>query len=488
MFTKVRICRQNLTHDLGWHYDTDWAKNMKLLSIPILLCFLLKVMLQETRATPSNLEESGGAPSIYDRDPKHIWNRLYDVFFIRKDQTNITYGMDTLDPLLWLKTEHLLAGPSHKRALSILDEFLLTHAENQIRDPSKRALLQHNLWAVFDWSSVLEDHLVERRELQFRLAEVLRRLAVTPEEIKLLPDNYAQAVASRVFAGEYDPANRDRPFLPPDLLQPQGPWVCIRGNAEPVAEAHVGEFSGRSRFLVFVHLPQGRKATLEYLQTVWNVPEPWVTGELDVGTGTLNPRLPQFPVGTQVALVRQMALFGREGKLVAAPITESVQIRVYRAIPARHDQNNVSIDWPAARTEQDFYEIRLSQAKLFAGQAGGLRAVARGEKEFPVFRTQGEDIFETAAKENTPLEKLESPSILDMCAACHSAPGINSLQSRRRLLKPNRPQLALDLGRNPDDAQYGPLWWEAQSTLGWKANQYNWGLLNGYWQATKGTH
>jgi hypothetical protein len=310
---------------------------MKLPAIAILSFLLLLVALRETDATLSNLEESGGALSIYDRDPKHIWNRLYDAFFIRKDQANISYGMDTLDPLLWLKTEHLLAGPSHKRALSILDEFLLTHAENQIRDPLKRALLQHNLWAVFDWSALLEDHLVERRELQFRLAEVLRRLALTPEEIKLLPDNYAQAVASRVFAGEYDPLNRDRPFLPPDLLQPQGSWVCIRGNAEPVAEAHVDEFSGRSRFLVFVHLPQGSKATLEYLQTVWNVPEPWVTGQLDVGTGTLNPRLPQFPVGTQVALVRQMALFDREGKLVAAPITESVQIRVYRAIPARHD-------------------------------------------------------------------------------------------------------------------------------------------------------
>src|SRR5437868_7542505 len=56
---------------------------------------------------------------------------------------------------------------------------------------------------------------------------------------------------------------------------------------------------------------------------------------------------------------------------------------------ARHDQNNVSIDWPAARTEQDFHEVRLSLAQLFAGQVGGLRAVARGEKEFAVFQTQG---------------------------------------------------------------------------------------------------
>jgi hypothetical protein len=472
----------------GLAYDTDCAKNMKLLAIAILSCISLLAVLQETRTTPSNLEESGGAPSIYDRDPKHIWNRLYDAFFIRKDQARVTYGMDALDPLLWRQTEHLLAGPSHKRALSILDEFLRTHAENQIRDPLKRALLQRNLWAVFDWSVLDDNHAVERRELQIRLAEVLRRLALNPEEIKSLPDNYAQAIASGVFARGYDPANRDRPFLPPDLLLPQGSWVCIRGNGEPVAEMHVGAFSGRSRFLVFVRLPEGRKATLDYFHALWNVPEPWAAGELDVARGELNPKLPQFPVGTQVALVRQMTLFDREGKLVAAPITESTQIRVYRTISARHDQNNVGIDWPAARTEQDFYEIRLSQAQLFAGQVGGLRAVARGDKEFAVFQTQGEDVFETFAKEHTPLEKFEGSSILDRCASCHSAPGINSLQSRRRLLKPNRPQLALDLGRNPDDAQYGPLWWEAQSTLGWKANHYDWGLLNGYWQASRRTH
>ncbi len=50
----------------------------------------------------------------------------------------------------------------------------------------------------------------ERRELQSRLAEVLGRLALTPEQLRVLPDDYAQAVASGEFAKEYDPEHRAR--------------------------------------------------------------------------------------------------------------------------------------------------------------------------------------------------------------------------------------------------------------------------------------
>ena len=450
---------------------------MKFPATAILSFLLLMATFYNVHAASSNFDWPDSAPTIYDPYPKHLWNRLYDAFFIRVDQTGVTYGAEALDPLLWRETKHLLSGSSRQRAMSILEEFLRAHGENQIRDPVRKALLERNLWAVFDWSVSSDgDHAVERRELQIRLAEVLRRLALTTGEIKSLPDNYAQAVTSGAFATEYDPANRNRPFLPPDLLQPHGPWVCIKGDWKPVAENHVAEVSGRSRFFVFVRLPQGRQATLDYFQSLWNVAEPWAAGELDPTRGSLNPKLPQFPIGTQVALLRQMMLFDRNGALVPTPITESVQIRVYRAITARHDQNNVSIDWPAARTEQDFYEIRLSQTQLFAGKAGGLRAIVRDETELPVFQTHGFDAFELAAKEQVPLEKSKV-GIFDSCASCHSAPGINSLQSRRELLRPNRSQL-------DPDPPYDSLWWETQNALSWKANRYDWGLLSGYWQAS----
>jgi hypothetical protein len=451
---------------------------MRLPLISLFCGFLLVVVPGGVHAAGPKSEVSPNTENLYDPDPAHLWNRLRNALFVREAPAGAKYGADELDPLLWDRTEFLTTGPSNKHALDVLDDFLRNHAEGKIRDPLKKAILEHDLWAVFDWSvRRQQEHSVELRELQIRLANVLRRLALTPEEIKSLPDNYAQAVASGEFAREYDPAHRDRAFLPPDLFQPRGPWVCISGKGGgPVALRHVASVSGRSRFLVFVHLPAGRESTLDYFRTLWEVREPWVTEEFRAGMATLNPNLPQFPAGTEVALVRQMMLIDGRGALVAAPITESVQFRVFRTISTREDHNDTGIDWKAARTEQDFYEARLSRALLFSHRSGGLKAVTPRDKEYPVFMTQGEDPFEFSAEER---RLLEATPILDRCVACHSAPGINSLQSRGRLLKPNRVQQDPD----PSSEAYGALWWENEETISWKQNQYDWGLLNGYWKA-----
>jgi hypothetical protein len=65
---------------------------------------------------------------------------------------------------------------------------------------------------VFDWSvqqrsrAGRPNYDSEKRELQMRLAEARRRLALSPKEIELLPDNYAQAVAAGTFPKEYGAA------------------------------------------------------------------------------------------------------------------------------------------------------------------------------------------------------------------------------------------------------------------------------------------
>src|SRR5438445_576484 len=335
---------------------------------------LLATPLAETSASVSGPEGSPQTVTLYDPSPGHIWNRLHDVLLVREGPTGIRHGADSLDPLLWLNSKHLLAAPSHQRALRVLDEFLHTHAENLIRDPLKRAILQRDLWAVFDWAVQQRperpgetEYEPEKRELQARLAAVLRQIALTSKQIESLPDNYAQAVASGDFGKAYDPAHRDRAFLPPDLFEQHGPWVAVSGYPEPVATAHASAFS-RSSFLVFVRLPGGRKATFDYFHTLWDFPQPWIPRPDTAPDQTvINPDLPQFPAGTEVALIRQMMLFDNQGNLVATPVTESVQIRVYRAI---------------AKSGQDCYEIRLSRPQLFGSKSGGLRAIASNEKEF----------------------------------------------------------------------------------------------------------
>jgi len=416
-------------------------------------------------------DSPAGAVSIYDSDPSHIWNRLHATFYVRKDLPGTELLPDALDPPLWRHTTYLLAQPSHEKVLRVLDEFLQTHAENLIHDPLKRALLQRDLWAVFDWSVEMSPgyeggYEKEKRELQVRLADVLRRLALTPEQIASLPDNYAQAVASGKFAKEYDPDHRERAFLPPDLFEPQGPWVELEGRGKllPVAEQHEAFFSGRSSFLVFLRLPEGRKATFDYLQTLWNSAASTLpSSRFSAVDEAPNLDLPQLPAGTQVVLLRQMTLFDNRGKLVAAPLTESIQTRVYRSV-SPSNVPAVGIDQMIAKSGQDFYAIRLSRASLFANQAGGLKAALPDERDFALFGGSGPD--EGSPNHYTPLSAY--PPVVKACVTCHREVGIQSLSIRGRLLKPN--SLQQDL---PAEA-FGPRWWQDARVLSWKEGQEDW--------------
>ena len=429
--------------------------------------------------------------SIYDPNPAHLWNRLHSAFFVREDLPSTRLVPDALDPPLWFDTQYLLAKPSHQHAVRALDDFLRTHAENLIHDPLKRAILQRDLWAVFDWSVVRpsrqgsNEHAYdkEKRELQVRLAKVMRQVALTPEEIRSLPNNYDQAVASGEFATKYDPAQPDRAFLPPDLFDPHGPWVELEGpgDPEPVARQHFSQFSGRSSFLIFVRFPEGRKAAFDYLQTLWNFPKPTIPsrnfapGE-DIAP---NPDLPQFPQGTQFALVRQMTLFDNQSKLVNTAITESVQIRVYNAVGGEDGPlvGPFNYDDLAAKSGQRFCEIALSRPQFFNHKAGGLRSTGRDEKQYFVFGFAGPDHGLPA---NYSSLDASTPALKE-CVVCHSKKGINSVNSRSHLLRPH--QLQVD---RPHDAD-GRVWWQDARTLPWKQGQDDWGLLSQDWKASAAT-
>jgi hypothetical protein len=434
-------------------------------------------------ASARHPEDSAMSVAIYDSNPSHLWNRLYAALLLREDQHRHIYGEDSLDPLRWLETEHLLAAPSHQRAIQVLDEFLRTHGETLVHDPVKRAMLLRDLWAVFDWSvgqysaDKRPQYDKEKQELQVRLAEVLRRLALTPDEIKALPDTYAQAVASGAFARDFDPTHPERPFLPPDLFDPHGSWAGISPSPEfeglGVAKMHIFNFSGRSSFTVFVRLPGGHKATMDYFQTLWNFPQQWVQ-ETNSDQAVVNPDLPSFPAGTQVALVRRMNLFDNQGNLVASNITESVQIRVYHTVAAAPERDFTGgIDYVIRKSGQDFFEISMSRPLLFSGKNGGLRAIARDEKEFSVFQTKGDDPLEEPGD-----PKFETNAIpkLQTCVWCHSGGGVRSFNSREALFRPNRKQM------EPENSDYGAIYWGDSSAIEWKQNRYDWGLLNGYWK------
>ena len=135
------------------------------------------------------------------------------------------------------------------------------------------------------------------------------------------------------------------------------------------------------------------------------------------------------------------------------PLTESVQIRIYREVPA---------GVTGAMGVQDFFEFELSRVLLLAAEAGGLRAVTPHETKFRIFGSHGEDVFEKNT-ENRPLQ----------CVNCHAGPGVQSLGSLEALFPPH-PLISDSV---EGDSQFGSLYREASATLYWKETRYDWGLL-----------
>ncbi len=364
---------------------------------------------------------------------------------------------------------HGQVGPSHQQAIKLLDEFLSLNGGALITDPLKRAMLQRDLWAIFDWSArTSSSYPQERQMLQSKLLPVIRSTALRREQIQALTDNYADAVRAKVFAAQYDPERREAAFLPPDLFEPDGPWVCVSARGgQPVAPSHAFAFSGRSAFLIFIRLPEGRSSTLSYLKKLQEFPVFLPGG--NPKQRLPNPALPQFPVGTQLVLVRKMVLIDNQGDLIPTRLTEQVQIRVHRAI-SKTIPESVDLDSNEERTSQDFFEIKLSRVKLLAGDSGGLRALARDEKEFLLFGSHGTDPFDQL-KENESIERHRITT-LQFCVNCHYRPGIHSMMSHSGLMGTQAELITSDLN------------YETRITIGWKQTKYDWGLLQGLWRAS----
>ena len=379
------------------------------------------------------------SPGLYHDDPQHLWNRLHDAMFVRVGADGVEYGRDRIEPLLWRESKHLLGGASHDRLLSVLAEFN-RGGETLIVDPVKRAMLQRDLWLVFSWlehgrndfynfPGTKADWQTRQDRLREPLARAIGRVALTPQQITDLPDTYAAAAASGEFAPRFDPAQPDRPYLPPDLFNVHGPWVSVGRLNDLIAPAHVladNPFT-TSAFLVFIKLPGGRDVTRAYVRRLSAF-----KGPLYVTTAAspkpefpnFNPDIPQFPSGTEVALVRRALLVTSAFDVAASPITESVQVRVYRRIPSAAIVKPFATMSDEARSWQSFHEFVVSRARLFAGQSGGLRAIDGASTDFLTgFSTHGVDAFEQNYAPHP------GPASLTWCTGCHFAPGVDSFNT-----------------------------------------------------------
>jgi len=356
------------------------------------------------------------------------------------------YSQESLEPVFVRRSTFLTDGVSHEQALRLLDEFLQNDAEKLIDDPLRRAILQRDLWGVF--VTTADPSLrrqPQRRELQKRLAQVMRRVALSAEQIQRLPDNLDAAVRSGHCSSAYDPDQPDRPFLPDDLLQADGPWVLVRSRLRKddlAAPLHVQATEGRSVFLLFIRLPEGRHAALNYLKTLKELPK-----------GT---EIPQIPIGTQVALLRRVMLIDFTGTLRLTPLTESLQVRVYQKLAA-----------------PDMYEFSLRRKHLFAERDGGLHPTGRDQVNlFDLGFLGFESHLHPDPLENgvPPLNSRRTPVVMESCVKCHAGPGIFGFQS----------MFAGHFDRPPLDV--AELKSQVTPVIDGSQKTYAWGLLQGLWE------
>ncbi len=416
-----------------------------------------------------SLETEPVAP-IFSPDRNHIWNRLHGALFVRTDKNGQRYGHNSVDPLLWPATsEFLLHGDSHRNAIALLDEFITHGGEKLIHSPVKRAVLQHDLWAIFDWTANARNPLPfsgdnvnppviqeARKTLRQRLAKIISRLALTDREIATLPDNYATAVDSKIFAAHYSGKTTESTFLPEELLNPNGPWVCVRGALSgPSAPVHMRYYRGRSPFLVYLKLPDGRQATLNYLKQLNT------HCATSLNTTAWEKNMPTFPAGTAVALVRQMAVINHAGKIAVTPLSQSIQLRVYREV-GEHVKDH--------KASQAVFKFTLNRKALFTNNAGGLTPVSPDEK-IGLSLVYNSDYFESKSG-------LPGRTIMQSCIDCHSCGGatVKSIFTfKQDDWVYESPISEEKLRLLPTTAHM-----EKQRAIQWKSLRHDWGLLQGW--------
>ncbi len=241
------------------------------------------------------------------------------------------------------------------------------------------------------------------------------------------------------------------------------------------APLHDLSFTARSVFFVFARLPGGRDATLAYFKQLAELKLPLFVHMQDPGLPqpmeVWNPQVPQFPAGTEFALVRKMVLPDRDGNLRLTPVTESVQVRHYSDIPNVNPMASRDVD--LARRFQEPSEIELSRTLLFSEHHSGLRGVTASDDEFLIFpaMSQGIDAFEKRGMH------VRAFSPFAQCAGCHLGPGIQSMMSFSFRGNPNEGTVL-----SPRLAETTPGE-ESEKVMGWAQMQEKWKDLLRLWSS-----
>ena len=348
---------------------------------------------------------------IYDRKAGHPWDQAREIFYTHRFPTGEVYEHPHAFAPPWREFVPFVHDAAfHEQVLARLEAVeKLPPAEMEEQPAARRLIFLADLWAVFDGlqGAQVENPLDKeatakansrRDELVRRVAGIMKRLELTEDEVRALPNAFQVVGDKKLYPKSFDPSAPSEPFFPVDLLDKDGPWVTFAQEEEASAggRAHTSFVQYRSIFTLHLRAPDGRDAGEKFLRE-------WTKSE-----GKM-----LIPSGTTTALLRRALVPTRSGNLMVSPFVESLQLR-------------------AVAPEKDHrFKFTLDRAEFLAGKLG-LKPLG---KDDPVDTSSFESIIlpnRMALEQSTtepPSESLialryktlkEIPSSMERCARCHS--------------------------------------------------------------------
>lgn len=394
--------------------------------------------------------EAGGKVDPYDM--------LYDLLMTRYGPEGKSYAADENSPAIFPKSDFPFGDETYERLRTALDAFAaLPQTRVEAYSDVQRALLQRHLWKVFDATQpgklqrmaaafpdgrfpTSRSHSDRREAMQPQIAALLRRLALTKDQIRALPDTLAATVELGGFYERPDPARLFRPFFPADLRSAESPWVCLGETDVSVpADIHSAKFQWRTVFLPFVRVPDGHGKPQEYFKKI--------------------NRTAAFPQGTQFALIEQAFLISDTGEIVLSPLVSSVSLRAYLGVAVNKRTGR-------PRAEQCVAEFVLQPRRLMQGDAV-MKALRQQD-----FRFESGNVQCLEGGIDDPFESREMAGFqrLDNCRRCHA----------------NSPPRDVKLGglrtTRPPNLRVGNRETIVSATLSQKTNDISWKALCALWQ------
>jgi hypothetical protein len=343
---------------------------------------------------------------IYSDSPNDPWNRIFYHLFTRRMEVRVSdeypeaapftefrkgstrlvstrtferleIGDRAIDPLYPnffndASARRVLTDPAYSAFVKALQEAV---SESAPRSPVARALMQTDLWSAYDHlygeyarpdQSELEQH---RRVIEDLLGHLIKKIALTPEEIRSLPNNYSAAMHRQSL---------------PDLFAKDSGWIEILWFPHRIHEQAANDRRVARVFLKPTHPTRDLQKFVDTQREQNGDPVLDLDG---------------------VALLMQLLLIDTQGKLTPTTLATDLQVRLF--------ERNAAGSFKAAKVQMAEISRRLF---ISDPSSGGLAPEA--EDSLAYLPAAGND-YSFASRQVV----VEGPPIQvhlrSRCAFCH---------------------------------------------------------------------